>query len=138
MRKCAKVIAIDIDENMIGLMDAFKGSLSEKMSQKIETRLSLPNDPLLEDDEADIALFVNVVPYLDDRVDYFSRLKEKLRPSGEVMIVDFKVRRLPIDAPPYSERSLPHIIEEELYSAGFDNVTVDDSTLEFQYIIVAK
>ena len=138
MHKAKKVIAIDIDENMIGLLDAFMGSLSDKMSKKIETRLALPNDPLLKKDEADIALFVNVVPYMQNRVDYFTTLKQNLTEEGMVMIVDFKTRRLPIDAPSYAERVLPHIIEEELYDAGFSRVFIDDSTLDYQYIISAQ
>jgi SAM-dependent methyltransferase len=138
MHKAKKVIAIDIDENMIALLDAFMGSLSEKMSKKIETRLALPNDPLLKKDEADIALFVNVVPYMEARVDYFTNLKQNLTEEGMVMIVDFKTRRLPIDAPSYEQRVLPHIVEEELYNAGFSRVYIDDSTLDYQYIITAK
>ncbi len=138
MHKAKKVIAIDIDENMIALLDAFMGSLSEKMSEKIETRLALPNNPLLKKDEADIALFVNVVPYMQDRTAYFSDLKQNLADKGMVMIVDFKTRRLPIEAPPYEERVLPHIVEEELYNAGFSRVYIDDSTLDYQYIITAQ
>jgi len=138
MRKTNKVIAIEIDQNMIALMEAFAGTLNAEMRSKIEVRLGEPDDPKLKTNEADIALFVNVIPYLQDRVEYLSQLRSKLKTNGKVVIVDFKVRRLPIDAPPYNERVLPHIIEEELYAAGFSDITIDDSTLDFQYIIIAK
>jgi len=138
MRKAKKVIAVEIDENMIALMKAFAGTLSDEMRQKIELRLGKSDDPMLKTGEADVALFVNVIPYIDNRVQYLSNLRSKLDTDGKVVIVDFKVRRLPIDAPPYSERILPHLIEEELYSAGFSKITIDDSTLDFQYIITAQ
>lgn len=138
MRKAAKVIATDIDPNMIALMDAFMSSLNEETAQRIETRLAKPNDDALEKEEVDIALFVNVVPYISDRENYFADLRPDLKQDGMVMIVDFKVRRLPIDAPPYEERTLPHILEEELYSAGFTQIFIDDTTLDYQYIITAQ
>ena len=30
-----------------------------------------------------------------------------------------------------------HVLEEDLEKAGFNNITVDDTTLEYQYIITA-
>lgn len=138
MRKAKKVIAIDIDPNMIKLMEAFRNSLSEKRKSQIEIRLAQPHDPNLRPKESDIALFVNVVPYMENRVEYFTNLKTILNQNGSVMIVDFKVRRLPIDAPPYENRTLPHIIEEELYLAGFESIQIDDATLDYQYIITAQ
>ena len=138
MRKTSKVIAVEIDKNMIALMEAFANTLSAEMRKKIEIRLGQVDDPMLQPKEADIALFVNVIPYIENRVDYLANLKSKLNTNGQVVIVDFKVRRLPIDAPPYDERLLPHIIEEELYAAGFSEIVIDDSTLDFQYVIIAK
>lgn len=138
MRKAKTVIAVEIDQNMIALMEAFASTLGDEMRNKIDIRLAEPDDPKLKPKEVDIALFVNVVPYVENRTDYFKNLKSVLPPGGKVVIVDFKVRRLPIDAPPYDERVLPYIIEEELFSAGFTKVKVDDSTLDFQYLITAE
>ena len=134
----AKVIAIEIDPDMITLMEAFKNTLPPDKKENIDIRLATPEDPRLEENEVDIALFVNVITYIDNRVEYLKNIKAKLKPDHILAIVDWKVRRLPVDAPPYSERVAMHIIEEELYTAGFKYVNIDDQTLDFQYIILAQ
>ena len=138
VHRANKVIAIEIDSNLVNLINAFKSTMSEEKQAKMEARLALTDDPLLDKGEADIALFVNVIPYIQDRTAYLTSLKQDLADGGKVMIVDFKVKRLPIDAPPYDERIVMSIIEEELYAAGFSQVEVDDTTLDFQYIITAQ
>lgn len=138
MHKVGKIIAIDIDSSMINLIEAFKTTMDESSQSKLETRLATPNDPLLKQDEADIILFVNVISYIEDRVTYLTNLHSKLPSTGKIVIVDFKTKRLPIDAPPYEERVLQHIIEEELYMAGYNNIVIDDSLLDFQYLITAE
>ncbi len=138
VHRANKVIAIEIDSNLVNLINAFKSTMSEEKQAKMKARLALTDDPLLDKGEADIALFVNVIPYIQDRTAYLTSLKQDLADGGKVMIVDFKVKRLPIDAPPYNERIVMSIIEEELYAAGFSQVEVDDTTLDFQYIITAQ
>lgn len=138
VHRAQKVIAIEIDSNLINLINAFRSTMSEEKQAKMEARLALTDDPMLKIGEADVALFVNVIPYIENRVDYLTSLRKNLAENGRLMIVDFKVKRLPIDAPPYNERVVMHIIEEELYQAGFSTVEVDDSTLDFQYIITAQ
>lgn len=138
VHRAQKVIAIEIDSNLINLINAFRSTMSEEKQAKMEARLALTDDPMVKIGEADVALFVNVIPYIENRVDYLTSLRKNLAENGRLMIVDFKVKRLPIDAPPYDERVVMHIIEEELYQAGFSTVEVDDSTLGFQYIITAQ
>lgn len=138
VHRAEKVLAIEIDTNMIHLIEAFKSTMSDENQQKLETRLAKPNDPLVKQSEVDVALFVNVIAYIGNRTEYLSNLRKKLKAEGQLMIVDFKVKRLPIDAPPYNERVLMHIIEEELYQAGFKEVVIDDKTLDYQYIIQAR
>ncbi len=131
----AKVIAIDIDTSMIQLIEAFKSTMSSSLQDKLETRLALPDDPLLKKGEADIYLIVNTVAYLDRRA-YFTNLRSLMKPGDILMIVDYKVRRLPIEAPPYDERVMIHLLEEDLLEAGFNEVYVDDTSLDFQYVVV--
>ncbi len=131
----AKVIAIDIDTSMIQLIEAFKSTMSESLQEKLETRLALPDDPLLKKGEADIYLIVNTVAYLN-RPQYFAKLHSLMKPGDILMIVDYKVRRLPIEAPPYDERVLVHLLESDLYDAGFQQVYADDTSLDFQYVVV--
>lgn len=138
IHKAKKVIAVDIDTTMIHLIDAFKSTMSNELQAKLETRLALPDDPLLSKNEADMVLFVNVVTYINDKRSYFNRLINNLNKGSKIVIVDYKSKRLPIeDAPDQSIRVSMTEIEELLYSLGCQNVVVDDRTLDFQYMITA-
>lgn len=136
--RAKKVIAIEIEPDLIDLMKNLAFSLPEESKDKFETRLANPDDPLLLKDEVDDILIVNVIGYFEDRVDYFKKCYDALSIDGKIHIVDYKVRRLPIDAPDYEDRVYIHLVEEDLETAGFKNVVVDDTSLAFQYMVQAQ
>jgi heme oxygenase len=53
------------------------------------------------------------------------------------MIMDFKMKKLDPSFPEKKYRIYPDIIEEDLYDAGYENIVVDDTSLDAQYIITA-
>jgi ubiquinone/menaquinone biosynthesis C-methylase UbiE len=134
-----KVIAIDVDEEAITTLKQLKSNLSESHQARLEVRLAKPNDPKISKNEIDIALIVNTVSYIQNRINYFKELKSKLKEGGSIIIVDFKTKRIPeyVEAPLYKERVYLDIIEEQLYTAGFTSVEVDDTSLEYQYTLTA-
>ncbi len=138
LAQAKKVIAIEIDQEMIELMNSLAVTIPDASRQKFETRLSKPDDPNLKSGEVDDILIVNVIGYIEDRADYLSKCKEALSANGVIHIVDYKVKRLPIEAPDYSNRVYIHLLEEELEAAGFTNIITDDTSLEYQYIIQAS
>lgn len=136
--KADHVIAVDIDPEMISIMESFKSSLPDQLQSKFETRLVTENNAMLQEGEVDLILIVNTVAYIDNRVEYLSELKKALKPDGRLMILDFKMQRLPIgDAPPKSNRVYIDVIESELIEAGYQEVLTDDMTLDYQYIVKA-
>lgn len=138
MRNAKKVIAIDIDPIMLQFINALKTSLDSETGDKIETRLATENDPNLKPNEVDQILCVNTSAYLPERIEYFKNLKKYIKPGGRLVILDFKMKRMDIDVPPFEERVLLHTLEEELYKAGYKNITTDDTSLEYQYFIFAE
>ncbi|MBK8515652.1 MAG: hypothetical protein IPL55_04980 [Saprospiraceae bacterium] len=54
------------------------------------------------------------------------------------MIIDYKMKRLPINAPPKSERIYLDKLEDMLISAGYKILDTDDTSLDYQYIIIAN
>lgn len=138
--RAEKVIALDIDKEAVSMLSQLKSGLSENQKLRLEVRLAEPSDPKLTDQEIDIALIVNTASYIQNRVSYFINLKQNLRDNGQIVIVDFKTKRIPefVNAPPYKDREYIHILEEELYKSGFSSVSVDDTSLKYQYIITAK
>lgn len=137
--KAKRVIAIDIDPNFIHFMDSIKVvELPTDIQQKFETRLATFDDPKLNPKEADIVLIVNTYLYIQDRVVYMRRLKEGLAPGGQVVIIDFKKKRIPLSNPQQGIRVPLFEVEEELFEAGYSRVISDDTSLDYQYIVVAK
>ena len=134
----AKVIAIEIDPKMIELIETFDLNLPTDLHGKIETRLAKPDDPLLSPSEVDIVFIMNTIAYIENPSDYLARLKSGMKPNGTIMIVDFKTKNLDINAPPMDERISPSIVLGILENAGFSKIVLDDSSLEYQYIITAS
>ena len=131
-----KVIAIDIDKDVIEVMEEARSLLAPDKKERLETRLVEPDDPKLKDGEVDIVLMVNLSFYINDRVTYFKNLRKGIAENGKLVIIDFKKRSTPI-GPAISERVSLGQIEAELQNAGYNHITSDDRTLDYQYIITA-
>lgn len=132
-----KVIGIDIDPRCIEFMDSVKVRLPEQYRTRFESRLAKPQDPLLKPGEADAVIIVNTYGYLEKRVDYLRTLLPGLSPGGRLLIIDFKKNNLPV-GPPDQYKVAQVEVERELQSAGFEIARVDKTTLDYQYIILAK
>ena len=132
----AKVIAIDIDPKMIELIESFKQNLSLDLQNNITTRLALPADPKIRKDEAEVILIINTIGYIENRSVYLKNLYDKLPVNGQIMIVDFKSRQLPIDAPSQEFRVPLFQIENDLTKAGFEDINSNDSMLDYQYLVI--
>ncbi len=135
----ADVIAVELDDSMIQLMNSFSiTNLSKEQSERFKTHLALADDPLLEENELDQAIIMNTITLIEDKQGYLSKLKKCIKPDGRLMIMDFKMKRLPPQFPDKEDRIYPDILEEMLYDIGYDEVVIDDSTLDYQYIIFAN
>ncbi len=136
--KAKKVIAIDIDPTMIKIIETFQHQLPEEIQNRIETRLALPDDPKLAEGEADIIVIINTIGYIEDRLEYLRTVKKGLRKGGEIFILDYKTKNIPINAPPMEYRVPLGVLESELIKDGFQIVSSDDRTLDYQYILKAR
>ena len=136
--RAKKVIAIDIERRFIDYLDSVKVfELPEDLQPRLDTRLVPANDPQLADGEADAVLIVNTYMYLRNRIGYMRTLLKGISEGGQLIIVDFKKKRTSIGPPPTHERIPVYKVEEELYEAGFTDVIVNDTALDYQYLVVA-
>ncbi len=136
--KAEKVIAIEIDERFIDYIDSAKvASLPLEFHDRLETRLTDSSTSGLKAGEADVILIVNTYIYIENRINYFRSLRNRLKPGGRLVVVDFKKKRIGIDYPPASERLPLYTVENELIEAGFAIQQSDDCSLEYQYILLA-
>ncbi len=131
-----KVIAVDIAQEFLDYIEELKLELPLEQADKIETRLSVVDDPFLKPGEADAVLIVNVYYYLKNRVAYMRKIKEGLNKEGILVLVDFKTRDMPVG--PVENKISVQTASEELKKAGFTILEVDTESLPYQYIIKAK
>ena len=135
--KAKRVIGIDIDPRFISFLDSMKVRLPEIYQKRFETRLSLPNDPLLRPGEADAVVIVNTYGYLDNRIQYLRTLRKGMSSGARLLIIDFKKNNLPVGPPDHFKVALDEV-ERELVSAGFRIDKIDKDALDYQYIIIAS
>lgn len=136
--KAKKVIALDIDQDMIDIIQLQKNNLPTEINQKIETRLAKANDPELKNGEADKVVIINTITYIGNKKQYLKKIFDSQKPGDQILIVDFKKNTLPIDAPPIAERLSGDEIDDLLTETGYTIVEKDESSLEYQYIILAS
>ena len=85
--KGAEVIAGDVD-------DRFQNYIKEKIEKENAPKVilrKLPYDnPALQKQEVDKVLIVNTYHHIEDRINYFGKVREGLRADGELLVIDFK------------------------------------------------
>lgn len=135
-RLAQKVIAIDIEQRYLDYIEDRKLELPINQADRIETRLTVENEPNLHSDEVDAVLMVNVFYYLNNREQYMQIVRDALRENGILVLVDFKPGNLPV-GPSGNKVPVPEVVSI-LASAGFENIQVDEISLQYQYIITAN
>ena len=135
--KAKKVIAIDIEKQLIDMMNNEKSYYAKEIQDKFEARLATPTDSKLNDQEADIVFISNTYTYIDNRVAYLKSLYPKISSKGKIMIIDFKKKLTPI-GPDQKDRLAQIEVEQELLNAGYQIESSDDTSLDYQYIIIAR
>lgn len=136
--KSKKVIAIDIDKDMLDLMDLFTMNLPTDIQSRIETRLASKFNPKLKEKEVDLIVMINTFSYIDDRLAYLNTIKNGLKEDGQLMILNFKEENISAESPPFKKRISLELMKKDVVSAGYEIVDVDSQSLEYQYVIIAS
>jgi len=131
----AKVIAADVDDRFIDFIKQKADSLN--VSKMVELRKVPYDSPELKVGEIDKFLIVNTYHHVDNRVNYFKKVKAGLKPNGEAIIIDFFKKKQEVGPPKRYCVSANEVVEE-LKAAGFVEFEVEKDLLEFQYIVKAK
>ena len=133
----ARVIAVDIDQRFLDVIEDRKPDFEQDWVERIETRLTVEDDPGIEENEADVVLIVNTFHFLTNRVQYLENVRKGMKEGGIILIVDFKQSDLEV-APPGGLIVPSEIAIAELRAGGFKNIRVDQMSLKYQYIIKAN
>ena len=137
LHRGAKVIGIDIEKKFLDYIEDRKSELPADIASNIETRLTVEDDPGLVNNEADWVLIVNTYRYLENRPEYLRKLKDGLKSGGKILIVDFKIGDMPV-GPDDSLKVPINTARNEVQLAGFNIKQTDNSSLHYQYILVAE
>ncbi len=132
----AKVIAADVNDEFQEYIRKKKDELG--LDDSILELRKLPYDsPALGSAEADKVLVVNTYHHIEDRVEYFKKVKSGLKQGGELIIIDYFKKDIPV-GPPRGHKISRDVVIDELAKAGFADIDTDIEMLKYQYVIRAK
>lgn len=81
-----RVYAVEVDPDMVRLLE--QGAQREGLGN-VQPMLVPPDDPQLPAGGVDLVFLSNTYHHLENRVDYFRRVRVALRPQGRLAIVEF-------------------------------------------------
>ena len=129
------VYAVDIEPNMVAWV--VKRAKRERLENVVGVVCTASSAKL--PGAVDVIFVSNTYHHISERPSYFARLHRKLRKGGRVVIVDFKMGKLPV-GPPDSHKIAPDRIIAEMTTAGYRLARRDDTSLPYQHLFefVAK
>lgn len=134
-QKGAFVIAADVNEQF---QEYLKKRIQDQKIKNIELRKIPYDSPNLSNQEVDMVFLVNTYHHIENRVDYFAKVKTGLKKEGSLVIIDFfKVKEIPVGPPIEHKLSIDEVITE-LKKAGYTTFEINVDRLPYQYIIKAK
>jgi len=126
-----RVYAVDISPDMIRHLNR---RLRSEGLRNVVTVLSDPDDPLLPDASVDRFVVVDTWHHIEDQARYLGLMRRMLRPGGQVVMIDFQKREMPI-GPPLSMKIAREDLVREMKGAGW-RLEREHSFLPYQYFLV--
>jgi cyclopropane fatty-acyl-phospholipid synthase-like methyltransferase len=136
VKRGAFVIAGDVDDEFLDYMKT--RIIKDKINSSLMEVRKLPyTSPALKKEEVNKVLIVNTYHHIENRVEYFTKVLNGLKENGELIVIDFFKKELPIGPKPDHKVSKEDVVKE-LKQAGFKTFEVNTNLLEMQYIIRAN
>ena len=85
-----RVFAVDTNPKFL---EFIQDSAKEKVLTNVETVLTEADKPILPEKSVDLVFMRNVCHHLSNRVEYFRQLKNTLKTSGRVAIIEYRSGR---------------------------------------------
>jgi arsenite methyltransferase len=120
-----RVYAVEVESELVEDLESF---VERNDLRNVEVILGAYDDPRLPDGSIDLAMTVLTYHHIEDRADYFARLRQDLRPGGRVAHLDDR----PDAEPPISwfqgegHWSEPSVIVDEMTGAGYHELSAFD------------
>jgi ubiquinone/menaquinone biosynthesis C-methylase UbiE len=128
--KTGRVYAVDISPDMIRHLHQ---RVRDMTLLNVSPILAPPDDPLLPE-PVDRFLIVDVWHHIENQPLYLQRMKDRLKPGGQVVMIDFQKRELPV-GPPLAMKIAREDLIDQMTAHGF-RVAAEHTFLPYQYFLV--
>jgi ubiquinone/menaquinone biosynthesis C-methylase UbiE len=126
-----RVWAVDVSPEMIVYLNE---RVRDAGVRNVHTVLSKPDDPLLPDASVDLFFVCDTWHHIDSQEHYLSLMKRMLRPGGQVVMIDFQKRELPV-GPPLAMKIAREDLVRQMEGSGF-RLRREHTFLPYQYFLV--
>jgi ubiquinone/menaquinone biosynthesis C-methylase UbiE len=128
-----KVWGVDLEDSMVRYLQ--QRAEREGLSNLISVRGRGDSSELKT--AVDLIFVCNTYHHILDPVRYFLRLRDRLKPNGRLVIVDFKMGKIPV-GPPEAHRVAPETLDHQLVAAGYARVEINQVMLPYQYLAIYR
>ena len=125
------VYAVDIDPDLVRYLNR---RIRDSGLRNVQTVLSEPDDPLLPDRSIDRFLIVNTWHHIENQERYLALLKKLLKPGGQIVMIDYQKRELPV-GPPRTMKIARADLVRQMADNGF-RLLKEHAFLPYQYFLV--
>ncbi len=126
-----RIYAVDISPDMILHMNR---RIRDLQIKNVVTVLAAPDDPLLTNSSVDRFFICDTWHHIANQVQYLSLMKKILKPGGQVIMIDFQKKELPV-GPPVEMKIAREDLLRQMESNGF-KLTGEHTFLPYQYFLV--
>jgi len=126
-----RIYAVDTSPDMIMHMNR---RIRDMKLRNIVTVLSAPDDPLLMDGSIDRFFICDTWHHIQNQAQYLALMKKMLKPGGQVIMIDFQKRELPVGAPMEMKIAREDLVQQ-MESNGFKLVK-EHTFLPYQYFLI--
>jgi ubiquinone/menaquinone biosynthesis C-methylase UbiE len=127
-----RVYAVDISPDMIRHLQT---RVRDLRLLNVSPLLARPDDPLLPE-QVDRFLIVDVWHHIENQAAYLALMKKQLKPGGQVVMIDFHKRELPV-GPPLATKIAREDLLRQMRANGFQ-LAQEHTFLPYQYFLVFK
>jgi ubiquinone/menaquinone biosynthesis C-methylase UbiE len=125
------VYAVDVEPAMVLYLNR---RIRETGAWTVRSILADPDDPLLPDASLDRVFICDTWHHIERQQAYLAKLATLLKPGGQIVMIDFQKRDLPV-GPPVSMKIAREDLIRQMDAAGF-RPAQEHTFLPYQYFLV--
>ena len=131
----AKVICADVDQRFLDYIAQKRDSLGV-LEADLETRKIPYDSSTLGGGEVDMVIIVDTYHHIENRIAYFEEVRKGIKSGGNLVVIDFFKRELPV-GPSVDHKISKEEVMKELQQAGYTSLELDTTLLPYQFLIRA-